>query len=773
MNYTGIDEKITLSPRMEKVLASIRARVKGYYDLEDTHSSQIAAGSRNPIYDEFREHPDTCYVINLANGIVRSWMETPVMIYPDEAVSGITRPIYPVMEHFSWGLQINEELFPECRDDDERAERAALFKRMEPLDMSYMHDEGDRLLSKEKYAAMRDDGVFWAGGYQGHTVPGYPVLLTLGLDGVLRKIDFYEKENGFDPAKKDFYEACRIIIRGMSSYLELYSREALRLSSEEAGPVQQRRYQEIAENCAYTAHKKPVTLYQAVQLTWCLSLWDWVDCMGRMDQYLLPFYEYSKEHGDVIPPEDAIASMVFKIWENGSHNVTLGGLLPDFGEPQDATNELSFLLLQVLRIIHDTHPRMSIRIHENTPPELLLLAVKMWAEGMSDPTVVSDKTVINGLTAIRVPLDDARDYTMLGCQEIEIPGKSNFGCEDGSMCLARIFEYTMNNGHSIRHPEYAIGPETGYFTDFETFEDFFAAFEKQLRFFTELFVTLTNKGQEIRGANYAKLVKTPFTLNCIERGIPHDCGGTIYNYGVIETSGLAAVADSFTAVKRLVFDEKKISKETLVSALKADFKGYEDVQKLLKSVPKFGNDIPEADEMAVRVLDLFWTMIGEYKSVRGDVFTGACSLLEGGIYDGEKTGALPDGRNAGEPLGNTMGPRPGSDVNGLTAMLKSVSYLPLEKGVGGTTLNVTLLPSLIATPGNREKIAGVITSYLMNGGQMAQITAADVELLKEAQRCPDQHQDLIVRVGGYSCQFVQLEEVTQNEIISRYGGLQE
>jgi len=319
-----------------------------------------------------------------------------------------------------------------------------------------------------------------------------------------------------------------------------------------------------------------------------------------------------------------------------------------------------------------------------------------------------------------------------------------------------------------------VGPETGKFEDFETFEDFFHAFEVQMKYFTEIFVKLCDKGQEIRIANASKLVKTPFTTGCLERGKSHDAGGPIYNYGVVETAGLAATADSFTAVKKLVFEEKKISKKTLVDALAADFVGYEkERQMLLNMAPKFGNDDPEADAMAARVLNLFWDEIAKYKSIRGDVYTGACSLLEGGIGYGLVMGAMPDGRFAGEPLGNSIGPRPGADRKGVTAMLSSVAKLPLEKGVGGTTVNTILTTKLLSNPELRGSIAATVRSYLMNGGQMAQINTANLEDLLDAREHPERHGDLIVRVGGFSIQFVLLEKVSQDEVISRYCGLEQ
>ena len=770
-DYRSTEERLIFNDRMQRVKEGIHPRLRCRNDREDSHIEQVSTHGLNPFVDEFEEHPDTPYVINLANAIVRSWLVTEKLIYPHEAIVGILRPSYPVMEHFHWGIIPRGEehyaRFGYPSEEKARADRMA--SRLEPLDWPYFTAAAKRRYGAAQYRAVKEEKIFHAGGYQGHTIPNYVTLLELGLDGVLAKIDFWAEKNARDQETADFYEANRIIVRGMSAYLEQYAAYAAELGEAETDPTQARYYREIADNCAYVAHRKPVTLYQAIQLMWCLSLWDWVDCLGRVDQYLYPFYRYSVEHGDVITSEEAITSLMFKIWEGGSHNSTLSGCRPEDGS--DATNELTYLFLQILRSIHDTHPRMVVRIREDVQPELMALIVKLWSEGMSDPTVVSDVNVIPALQRLGVTLWDARDYATLGCQEIEIPGKSNTGCEDGSFNVAKVLELTLRGGLVTPDTGERVGPATTPFTDCETFEALYAAFEKQLAFYTEMHCWLCSRGQEIRAANHAKLVKGPFTDGVLERGIDHDAGGPIYGYGVIETAGVAAAADSLTAIKKLVYDEGRISRETLMAALDANFVGHErERQLLLNRAPKFGNDDPEADAMAVRVLNTYWNEIAKYRSVRGGVYTGACSLLTGGISYGEKTGALPDGRCAKEPLGNTMGPRPGADHSGVTAMLASVAKLPLHKGVGGTTLNVTLPTKTMATPEQRQNVAAMIRAFMTGGGQMAQVTTANLEDLLDAKAHPERHGDLIVRVGGYSMQFVQMNEKAQNEIISRYAG---
>lgn len=763
----NVREKLTFTERMERVHTDILSRLRPRDAREFTYIDPVPPVG-NPFADVFEQMSDAPYVIALAHAIVRSWLETPCVIYPHEAVVGITRPTYPVLEHFSWGIQFHDHIYMQYGyPEEERARTDHLRERMTPLDFSYMDTEGERMMGKEAYQTLTDELMFNAGGYQGHTIPNYETLLSRGFDGMLTFIDECAEKNACDKETYDFYEANRIIVRGMSSYLEKYAAHAATLAETEPDAEQKRYYLEISHNCTWVAHKAPVSLYQAVQLAWVLSLWDWVDCLGRVDQYFIPFYQHSLEYGDVISPEESVTSFMFKIWECGAHNTTVGGCKPDDGT--DATNYLSYLFLQVLRNIHDTHPRMVVRIGKYTPKDLVDLAVLLWSEGMCDPAVVSDETVIPGLVKLGVELHDARNYATLGCQEIEVPGMSNTGCEDGLFNLAKVFEIAMLGGRATKQRDFQLGPVTKPLIECESFEEFFAGFTTQLRYFTRIHCALCRKGQEIRGANHAKLVKGVFTTGCLERGLPHDAGGPIYGYGVMETAGLAAVADAMTAIKLLVFDNKLISAPQLSDALEANFEGYEKVrQMLLRCAPKFGNDDPDADAMAVRVLRLYWEEIAKYQSGRGGVYTGACSLLVAGITFGQTLGAFPDGRFACEPLGNTMGPRPGADTSGLTAMLNSVAKLPMELGVGGTTLNVILTQKMLATPVLRECVGAIMTNFLLNGGCMAQITSSNLEDLLDAREHPERHGDLTVRVGGYSAKFVQLDNAMQDEIISRY-----
>ena len=771
MDLHSTDEKYVFTERMRRIFDAACEREVPNRLKEETWVNTELDG-KTPFCDVFEEMAGEPYLVKLANAIVRSWLVTYPRIYPGDIVAGVTRPRREANEHFSWGV-VGQVWCDEIKESAAyRDKYGEVLRRFEKLYLSdeqtMQQDEFKNRLTPRQNEIFGEDtdlsGLMWVGGYQGHTVPSYPLLLSLGIGGAREKVKRYAEKYKDDAEKALLYRAMEIILDGMRDFALLYAGEAERMAEDH--PAEREHYLRVAENCRAASERAPETLGEAVQLMWFYCLWDWCDCVGRADQYLFPFYERCVREEGREAAEEYIAALWFKMFENGIHNVTLGGVRPD---GSDAANGLTYLMLQICRTAHKTHPRVSVRFHKDSPRELMDLVVKMWSEGMSDPTVASDETVIAGLCDYGVPLSDARDYTILGCQEIEIPGKSNFGCEDGNMNLAKIFEYTINDGCN-RSGE-RVGLPTGHLTDHDNIESLWDAFRRQIEYFVPIWVELTNYGVDVRAANCAKLVKSIFTESCVERGLNLDDGGAVYNYGVIETAGSAAVADSFAAIEKAVFTDKTVSMETLRDAIDANFEGFEAERKILLAAPKFGNDEDLPDGWCARILDFFWSEVGRYKSRRGGVFTGACSLLESGISLGKCTWAMPDGRFAGEPLSNTIGPREGNDISGVTAMLNSVSKLPLKKGIGGTTLNVLLPAGSMTGEEDRAAVAAAVRTFLLNGGQLAQITTADLEAMRDAQVRPECHRDLIVRIGGFSIEFVQLGREAQDEVISRYAAV--
>ena len=767
MNYAYTDKLFELTDRMDKVRRDVEARMHPWGARESTHTGDPVYDKKEPFLDAFEQLADAPYPIALAEGIVRSWLETKPVIYDTELIVGVNRPQRRFYEHFSWGLYDhlwafeNRPDYLEIHEEIERRYQAIGPARITPGSNDDMINACRKFFGSTEAANASEHGLWATGGYQGHTVPGYPKLLSLGLDGTLEQIDLYDA-NTIDPDKHAFYEALRIIVRGLSAFAELYADLAKEMGEKADSDEEKARLEMIETNCRAVAHKAPETLYEALQLEWFYCLWDWVDCIGRADLYLYPFYE--RENDDIFR-EELITSFMLKIREHGVHNVTIAGVDPETGK--SSANDLTMLILQIARTMHCTHPRITIRVDKQTPAEVLALGVQMWSEGMSDPTVVSDTLVIDGLREFGVSLKDARDYSMLGCQEIEIPGKSNFGCEDGVFNLAKVLEYTLNDGCDATLGIRMV-PKGGRISTYNSIDEIWADYSYNVEYLTRAFTELCSLGQTARDKNFSKLVKCVYTDDCIVKGVNMDGGGARYNYGCVETMGMAVTADAFAALEKVVFTDKTVDAATLDAAMKANFEGYEDVRAILLSAPKYGNDDEFADSWAIRVLEHFWTECTKYRSVRGGAYMGACSLLDGGVYYGNDTHALPDGHRRGDPLGNSIGPRPGADKNGVTAMLKSVAKLPLKLGLGGTTVNTLIPCSSNSSEEQKAAIAALFRAYLENGGLQAQITTASLEDMLDAQIHPELHENLIIRVGGYSALFNDCEKEMQDELISRH-----
>ena len=742
-------DKFSFNERNLRYRSTIVNRI-GDKDTREDSESGPEDDLRFPFHEAFENHPDDPYIINLARGIVDSWLVCDPYYTNGEYFAGFQRPKRECYEHFSFGI-ITEF------DEVERSKK--IKDKMRPLDEDYMHERGIEIFGEAEYKWAKK--YLWStGGFQGHTIPSYDKLLTLGIGGTIEQIDYYDSITPEGNTKKKlFYKACRMIMEGFSAwFIKLADEAEVFALKPDVDDVWAGELREMAAVCRQVSWDAPKTFRQAGQLMWGFCLWDFIDCVGRFDQYMYPFWTGADEE------KYMLADLMLKFWEHGVHNMTLGGV-----KPHDGTPELTYLVLAIIRENHDVHPRVTLRVHDGTPDELLEYVTEIWSENMSDPTVASDKTIIAGLMEYGVTPEDARNYSVLGCQEIEIPGKSNFGCEDGVINLAKLLELAMYNGRDRHFGSPQVGLAMGNLTDFDTFDKLWNAYTAQVEYFTRYFCELCNYGVDIRIANVAKLVKSCMTEACIERGLQLDEGGSVYNYGCVETAGHGAVGDSLYAIKKLVYDEKKLSLETLDAALKANFEGYEEVRQMLRDVPKYGNDHEEADAMAARVLEHFWREIGKYTSRRGGVYTGACSLLTDGNYMGVKTGPLPDGRRAGETLGNTIGPRTSSDRSGVTAMLASVAKMPLKLGVGGSTCNVLFPKEILQTPESRRKIAGLVRTFMIMGGQLAQVTTASKEDMIDAKVHPEDHENLIVRVGGYSKRFNECGEDTKDEIIKRYG----
>ena len=499
-----------------------------------------------------------------------------------------------------------------------------------------------------------------------------------------------------------------------------------------------------------------------------------------MDQHLWPFYKKELEEGTIT--EEKAKEILQSFWikfnnqpappkigitakESATYTdfctINIGGVKPD---GSDASNELSYMILDVIEEMRLVQPGSMVQLSKKNPNRLIKRALNIIKTGYGQPSIFNTEAIISELLRQGKTLIDARNGGASGCVETGAFGTESY-ILTGYFNLVKVLEITLNNGTDPRGK--CIGIQTGDPTTFDTFDDLYNAFEKQLNHFIDIKIT----GNNIIDQIYAEFMPSPFLSilidDCVLKGKDYNDGGARYNTSYIQGVGMGSITDSLTSIMKNVFDDKKISMKDLLEALKGNFQDFELVREIfLNNTPKFGNDNDYADDLAKRVFESYFQAIDGRPNKKGG--THRINLLPTTvhIYFGSVIGAMPDGRKKGEPLSEGISPVQGADRLGPTSVIKSVSKIDHLR-TGGTLLNQKFHPQLLSSEDGIEKLMHLIRSYFRLDGHHIQFNVIDAETLREAQKTPEKYTDLIVRVAGYSDYFVDLTPDLQNEIIKR------
>ncbi len=560
------------------------------------------------------------------------------------------------------------------------------------------------------------------------------------------------------------------------------------LAAEEKDMQRKSELQKIAHVCRRVPAHAPQTFWEAIQMYWFVHLgiitelngWDAMN-PGHFDQHLGPFYE--KEFNEGSLSRDDAKELISCFWikvnnhtappkvgitarESGTYNdftnINIGGL-NRAGE--DAVNEVSYLMLEVTEELHILQPGNSVHISNKTPDKFLHAAIRLIRRGHGYPSVFNPDTYIREMTGMGKSLEDAREGGCSGCIEVGAFGKEAF-LLTGYLNVPKILEVTLNNGidpvSGIR-----VGPETGDARGFKDYDNLYAAFIEQLNYIVD---------QKIRVSNYidrmfAKYAPAPFLSvvidDCIAKGKDYYNGGPRYNTNYIQCTGLATVTDSLSTLKKHVFEEKSFSMETILQAIQNNFEGEEVLrQRIINRTPFFGNDDERADSIGQTVYKDLLKAIDGKPNVKGDKFHLNMLSTTCHIYFGKMTGATPNGRLAGKSISDGTYPSHGQDVNGPSAVIRSLSKLDQTRS-GGTLLNLRFLPALLRRQEDIEKLGNLIRSYFRLGGHHVQFNIVDTATLRAAQQNPQEYKDLLVRMAGYSDYFNDMNLDLQEEVIER------
>jgi pyruvate formate-lyase/glycerol dehydratase family glycyl radical enzyme len=728
---------------------------------------------KEPFAEVFMALEDEHPYIRFAQAHCASWRESPVNIGKTERIVGIPRPRRAVESSISSGLVFNRKICEHAMETGDPEQKWRMQALMEYFPGRHVTRE---LIHEE---SIRSGATWhWAIGngssFQGHMVIDYAKILRVGIPGLRREIEDAMSACD-DPEKVPFYQSLLLYCDNMSDLCRRYAEKAkdmqsvehaASLFSEEVSQSRRDELSEIAEICESVSMRPPNSFREALQLFWFTFLLDGNDDPGRFDQFMYPFYRDDLAKGAITREfaRELLEDLWYKMEQVRAWSLVLAGQTPD-GE--DASNDLTHLCLEVTADLRITNPAVALRLFSGSPRHLWRMGMRCVARGGGMPSLVNDDAVIRALVESGVPLRDARDYAMGGCIEFQISGKSNFGGEDGHINLAKCLELALNDGRCTLTGE-MIGMQTGDPSTFKTFDDVFDAYKQQVESAVDKIITQCNVGQEIKSKQGAKLFRSLLIDDCIARGKDCEGGGAMYGNGQILTNGIVVVADSLAAIKTLVFEEKSVSMSQLLQALKDNWQGHESLrQRILHRVPQYGNDDERVDNLAREISEHIWHLLKQRRTYRGGRYTGLVVYFNRQLYFGRQTGATPDGRFSGDVLEDSMGPWPGRDTHGPTAMFRSVSRIAQELAAGGVILNLKLPPSCLDSDEGIEKSIDLIRSYFALGGQQVQVTVANADDLKAAVREPEKWRHLIVRVGGYSDYFVTLDPKLQESIIQR------
>jgi pyruvate formate-lyase/glycerol dehydratase family glycyl radical enzyme len=655
----------------------------------------------------------------------------------------------------------------------------------------------DRLFAEmtPEWRAAYEAGVFTE--FMEQRAPGHTVLddkiYRLGMldfqqaiHASLEKLDYFNDPQAY--AKEQELRAMRLCAQALIDFAARYAELAQAQALAEGDPARRAELERIAAICRHVPAHPPRDFWEALQYYWFVHLgvtielntWDAFD-PGRLDQHLDPFYQQGLADGSLsraqaeellqcfwikfnnqpAPPKVGVTAA-----ESGTYTdfaqINLGGVKPD---GSDAVNDVTYLLLEVIETMRLLQPSASIQVSKKNPDRFIQRAARIIRTGFGQPSIFNHDLIVQELVRMGKSLVDARCGGSSGCVEVGAFGKENYNLT-GYFNLPKVLELALNNGHDPRTGR-QLGPATGDPALCESFAELFAAFETQLRHFIDLKI----RGNNLIERLYAEHMPCPFLSllidDCIANGKDYHAGGARYNTSYIQGVGLGSITDALAAIRFHVYDQRDVSMAELLAALRANFAGYERLrQALLNRTPKYGNDDERADELLRAVFEAYYSSIVGRPNSKGGCYQINLLPTTVHVYFGSVTGALPDGRCAGEPLSEGISPVQGADRRGPTAVLQSAAKIDHAR-TGGTLLNQKFTPRLLADDQGLDGLVHLVRTYFKLDGHHIQFNVVDAATLRAAKANPEQYRDLVVRVAGYSDYFCNLSAALQDEIIAR------
>ncbi|NLI55267.1 MAG: hypothetical protein GX417_13290 [Clostridiales bacterium] len=614
----------------------------------------------------------------------------------------------------------------------------------------------------------------------GHGIAAYDKVLRIGFRGILEELDAALQTAGDDQSGVDFLNAAKSACTGMIAWANRYADLAENLAKT-ANAARAKELADIAAVCRHVPEHPARSFREALQSFWFVHVAlhieqkGWSISTGRFDQYMYPYYRADIEKGLITDGEafELLLNLWVKFMENIEgelkktqfQNLTLGG---QDQAGNDLSNAFSHMCLDATMLTGYTQPALSVRWHSAVDHDFWAHAMRTIATGVGMPALFNDEIIMKELEAHGTSADDTWNYAVVGCVEPAIPGKQMGMTAGGHVNVAKALELALFNGRSL-FTGVQMGPATGEAAAFSSFDQLWEAYEKQSRYLMAVTLLTGNVAGTVQKLLGHCPMHSCLLDDCIARRRDMVDGGVRYSLSGTAVIGTPDACDGLLAIKKLVFEEKRYTLQQICRAMEANFEGYEEMRQILLHQPcRFGNDIPEADEMANKVNRVHSEFCVAHPDMRGGHYTCGIWPVNDHVAAGKFTAALPDGRHKGAPLADGVGACHGADVNGPTALLKSVARLNnVRDWQGGNTCNIKFSKMSIHSPKGIETMGDLAETFMKLGGQELQINVVDAATLHKAQENPEEYANLVVRVAGYSAYFVTLSRSIQDEVIAR------
>ncbi|NOR87911.1 MAG: formate acetyltransferase [Bacteroidales bacterium] len=719
--------------------------------------------------------------IQMAEALARVLKEMTITIYPQELIVGnfsskrVGGSIYPELHGFAVLLDLfkfsSRKVNPLKISSKERMKllKTMPYWSMRFLAMKAFTGIGDKIkflisqLKSTEYVINETGGI-------AHFAPDYEGLVNKGIKGIIEEAQSFQEKAKKGSDQWNFYEGVIIINKAMIDYALRYADEAINLANQEKNSTRKEELMNIAEVCKNVPLNPAKNLQEALQSIFFVQVAINLESLdngispGRIDYYLFKFYEKGLASGELNRQQakELLSAFSIKFAElipilseqiTEYHSGLMSGQVVCVGgkdaDGKDSTNELSYILLEIMEELGLRQPNFHARIHQNSPPEYLNKIFSVLANGYGSPALYNDEIIPEALEMNGYSAKDVGNYTPVGCVEPTVPGKSFASTDAALFNVISVLEKTIYSK-----------------THFESFDSLLKAFEKQMQVQIKKFISDMHAIEKANHLYHPTPLSSSFIEGCISSGICSTGGGAIYNLSGVQCVGAVDAGDSLYAIKKAVFDEKKISFKELISEMKSNFKN-EQIRKQLLKIPKFGNDHQEVDEMIMYVAGSFSTIINEYTNYRGGKYVTGLYSMTTHAYFGKITGALPSGRKKGVSFSSGIAPTNGADKSGPTAMFNSLNRIDYTKFANGVNLNVKFNKQTLAGDIGKTALKSLVTTFFKRKGMQVQINVLDPGILKKAQKDPDLYPNILVRVSGYSAFFNDLTLEAQNEIITR------